>query len=62
MNGDALFIMLGSDQYKFDKKKCDGTRYTELVFMHPVVYSGHIVMWNSTPVIHPHLHIIRFLV
>jgi hypothetical protein len=24
-------------------KKCDGTRYAELVFLHPVGYAGHVV-------------------
>jgi hypothetical protein len=34
-NGDALFFMLGWDQYGFDKKR-DRTHYAELVFLHPV--------------------------
>jgi hypothetical protein len=34
--------MLGWDQYRF-YKKCIGTRYAELVFLHPVGSAGHIV-------------------
>jgi hypothetical protein len=30
------------ERYGFDKK-CDGTRYAELVFLHPVGYAGHVV-------------------
>jgi hypothetical protein len=32
-NVDALFFMLGWDQYGFNKKR-DGTRYAKLVFLH----------------------------
>jgi hypothetical protein len=38
-NVDALFFMLGWDQYGFDKK-CIGTRYAELLFFHPVGSRG----------------------
>jgi hypothetical protein len=31
----ALFFLLGWGQYRFDKKRA-GTRYAELVFLHPV--------------------------
>jgi hypothetical protein len=34
--------MLGWDRYRFDEK-CVGTRYTEVVFLHPVGYAGLIV-------------------
>jgi hypothetical protein len=34
--------MLGWDQYVFDKK-CVGTRYAELVFLHLVGSTGHVV-------------------
>jgi hypothetical protein len=56
-NVDALFFMLGWDWYRFNKmcvekrytkvvflhKKCAGTHYDELVFLHPVGSMGHIV-------------------
>jgi hypothetical protein len=41
-NVDALFFMLGWDQYGLDKK-CTGTRYAKLVFLQPVGYAGHVV-------------------
>jgi hypothetical protein len=41
-NIDALFLMLGWDQYRFDKKRA-GTRYAALVFLHPVGSMGHVV-------------------
>jgi hypothetical protein len=34
--------MLGSDRYGLNKK-CVGTRYTKLVFLHPVGATGHVV-------------------
>jgi hypothetical protein len=39
-NADALFFMLGWDQYGFDKKHT-GTSYAELEFLHPVGSIGH---------------------
>jgi hypothetical protein len=38
----ALFFKIGWDQYRFDKKR-SGTRYAELVFLHPVGSAGHVV-------------------
>jgi hypothetical protein len=46
-NVDALFFMLVWDRYRFDKKRV-GTRYTELVFLHPVRSVGH-VMHSGVP-------------
>jgi hypothetical protein len=34
--------MLGWHQYRFDKKHI-GTRYTKLLFLHPVGSVGHVV-------------------
>jgi hypothetical protein len=41
-NIDALFSILWWDRYEFYKKLA-GTRYAELVFLHPVVSVGHVV-------------------
>jgi hypothetical protein len=41
-NVDALFFMIGWDECGFHKK-CDGTPYAELVFLHLVVSAGHVV-------------------
>jgi hypothetical protein len=41
-NVDALFFMLGWDRYGLHEKYT-GTRYAELVFLHPVGAAGHIV-------------------
>jgi hypothetical protein len=40
-------FMLGWDQYRF-YKKCIGTRYAELVFLHPVGSAGHIVHFGAS--------------
>jgi hypothetical protein len=44
-NTDALFVMLGWDQYGFDKKHIR-TRYAKLVFLHPVGSTGHLVHFD----------------
>jgi hypothetical protein len=38
----CTIFVLGWDQYRFHKK-CTGTRYAELVFLHPVGSVGHVV-------------------
>jgi hypothetical protein len=42
LNVNALFFMLGRDEYGFDKKR-DRTSHAKHVFLHPVGYAGHIV-------------------
>jgi hypothetical protein len=41
-NVDALFFMLRWDGYECHKK-CVGTLYAKLVFLHPVGSAGHVV-------------------
>jgi hypothetical protein len=41
-NVEALFFMLGRDQYGFDQIFI-GTRYAELLFLHLVGSAGHVV-------------------
>jgi hypothetical protein len=41
-NINALFFMLGWDRYVLDKKRT-GTRYSELMFLHPVGSARHVV-------------------
>jgi hypothetical protein len=46
-NIDALFFILGWDQYGLHKKRA-GTRYAELVFFHPVGFVGHVVRLGAS--------------
>jgi hypothetical protein len=39
--------MLGWDQYGYDKK-CIGTRYVELLFLHLVASTGHVVHFGAS--------------
>jgi hypothetical protein len=41
-NVNALFFMLGWDQYEFHKNRV-GTHYAELVFLRPMQFVGHVV-------------------
>jgi hypothetical protein len=41
-NVDTLFFVLGCARCGFDKKRA-GTHYTELVFLHPGRFAGHVV-------------------
>jgi hypothetical protein len=43
----ALFFMLVWDRYGFDIK-WDGTRYAELVFLHPVGCVVHVVHFDAS--------------
>jgi hypothetical protein len=49
MNVDKLFFMLRWDWCCFDKM-CVGTRYTEVVFLHPVGSAGRVVHSNASRV------------
>jgi hypothetical protein len=40
-NRNTTFFMLGWDHYGLDKK-CTGTPYAELLFLHPIGFVGHI--------------------
>jgi hypothetical protein len=44
---DALFFMLMWDRYRFHKKRV-GTRYAELVFLHPVRSADHVVHFDAS--------------
>jgi hypothetical protein len=46
-NVDTLFFMLKCDQYRFHKKRA-GTRYTKLVFFHPVGFVSHVVHFDAS--------------
>jgi hypothetical protein len=46
-NINALFFLLGWDQYRFDKKRV-GTHYAELVFLHPLGSVGHVVHFDAS--------------
>jgi hypothetical protein len=50
-NGDELFFMHEWDRYGFNKKRT-GTRYAELVFLHPVGSAGHVVHSGCKTVTH----------
>jgi hypothetical protein len=41
-NVDALFFILGWDEYGF-QKRLDGTPYAELGFLHLMGFVGHVV-------------------
>jgi hypothetical protein len=44
---DALFLMLEWAQCGFHKK-CAGTSYVELIFLHPVGSAGHVVHFGES--------------
>jgi hypothetical protein len=46
-NIDTLFFMPRWDQYGFDKKRI-GTRYAELLFLHPVGSVGDVVHFGAS--------------
>jgi hypothetical protein len=46
-NVDTLFFLLGWDQYGFEKKYIR-TRYAELLFLHPVGSTGHVVPFGAS--------------
>jgi hypothetical protein len=48
-NIDAIFYMVRWDLYGF-QKRCIGTRYAELVFLHPVGYVGHVFHFGASVV------------
>jgi hypothetical protein len=48
-NVDAIFFMLQSDWYGFDKKRFR-THYAELVFLHPLGSVGHVVHASASEV------------
>jgi hypothetical protein len=57
-NVDALFFMLGWHLYEFNKN-CTGTRYAELVLLHPVGSVGHAV--HSGASIASNINIVFFM-
>jgi hypothetical protein len=46
-NIDALFLLPGWHRYGFHKK-CVGTLYAALVFLHPVGSAGHVVLSSAS--------------
>jgi hypothetical protein len=46
---NAVFFMLGCDRNGFLKKRVE-TRYTKVVFLHPVGSTGHVMHFSASGV------------
>jgi hypothetical protein len=46
-NVNTVFLMLEWDHHRFDKK-CNGTCYADLVFLHLVGTAGHVLHSNAS--------------